>query len=490
MGETLSPTTVEGLQTVLVHPTKADWMLGFLAKDPTAEVFTVVVSQDYGRTWRTLWTDVRQAEWGIVPDLEKKKETVYYVRKEESATGQANRLYKADLGGSSKRLADHVTGFTRRDTLLMISQRDGDGDRILVYKAESACDVDPTLPRCLAHIGDNHPPFHAYRILASTADAVFLRLDVSGDVYVSGPNATHYTRSLANVPCLSVHCDFHQVSGVDGVYIANSRAASGIVTMISLTNGASWQTVTPPVYDSARSKISCGGKCALHLHGVSTNMMARLYSSPSATGVVMASGNVGQTLDVSLQNVNTYISRDAGVTWKEVAKGAHAFDIGDHGALIVMADNSKPTTKIQYSWNEGGDFKDFPFAEKGVEVVNVFTQETGYSQIFFVYGVQDGHGVIAQLDFESFHKRACAGIADAGKPDSDYELWVRLRPQRVRARAPAYTHPHARTQAHAHTRTRAPARTRATRTQASASLRDGQCLLGKNVTFTRRKADR
>ena len=34
--------------------------------------------------------------------------------------------------------------------------------------------------------------------------------------------------------------------------------------------------------------------------------------------------------------VNTYFSRDAGLTWFEIAKGSHIYEFGDHGALIVM----------------------------------------------------------------------------------------------------------------------------------------------------------
>jgi hypothetical protein len=41
---------------------------------------------------------------------------------------------------------------------------------------------------------------------------------------------------------------------------------------------------------------------------------------------------------VTLQNgeVNTYVSPDAGRTWREVAKGAHIYEFGDYGGIIVM----------------------------------------------------------------------------------------------------------------------------------------------------------
>ena len=37
--------------------------------------------------------------------------------------------------------------------------------------------------------------------------------------------------------------------------------------------------------------------------------------------------------------MNTYLSRDGGLTWAEVKKGPYVYEFGDHGGLIVMAKN-------------------------------------------------------------------------------------------------------------------------------------------------------
>jgi hypothetical protein len=31
------------------------------------------------------------------------------------------------------------------------------------------------------------------------------------------------------------------------------------------------------------------------------------------------------------------MSRDGGLTWFEIAKGSHIYEIGDHGGVIVLA---------------------------------------------------------------------------------------------------------------------------------------------------------
>lgn len=57
--------------------------------------------------------------------------------------------------------------------------------------------------------------------------------------------------------------------------------------------------------------------------------------------------------------MNTYMSRDGGMTWSEIRKGSHIYEIGDHGALLVMATNLEPTTEIVYSFNEGKTWHTF-----------------------------------------------------------------------------------------------------------------------------------
>ena len=42
---------------------------------------------------------------------------------------------------------------------------------------------------------------------------------------------------------------------------------------------------------------------------------------------------------VCVCQVNTYFSRDAGRTWEEIRKGSYIYEFGDHGALMILADN-------------------------------------------------------------------------------------------------------------------------------------------------------
>jgi len=69
------------------------------------------------------------------------------------------------------------------------------------------------------------------------------------------------------------------------------------------------------------------------------------YSKESAIGVVMAVGNVGDKLEYAKgSRKGTFISRDGGVAWAEIAKIPLIYEFGDHGGLLVAAHNVESTT--------------------------------------------------------------------------------------------------------------------------------------------------
>lgn len=96
----------------------------------------------------------------------------------------------------------------------------------------------------------------------------------------------------------------------------------------------------PPEVDSKGNQIDCDLSldCSLHFHTVtSSDIYGSFYSTEKAIGVVIATGNVGKYLSGRKGEVNTYLSRDGGRSWKEVMKGSYIYEIGDHGGLIIMA---------------------------------------------------------------------------------------------------------------------------------------------------------
>lgn len=59
----------------------------------------------------------------------------------------------------------------------------------------------------------------------------------------------------------------------------------------------------------------------------------------------MGVGNVGDHLTPYVDG-DTFLTRDAGLTWHEVKKGAHMYEFGDQGAIIIIVDDEAATDHI------------------------------------------------------------------------------------------------------------------------------------------------
>jgi len=118
------------------------------------------------------------------------------------------------------------------------------------------------------------------------------------------------------------------------------------------------------------------------------------------------------------------------LTWDEVRKGSHIYEIGDHGGLIVMAPNLNGTKEVYYTWNEGKTWHAQSISNVPLDVTNIIIEPLSVSQEFVVYGqVYDPEnpnptGVIVTIDFKDLHEPQCKGVDNPGDKDSDYELWT------------------------------------------------------------------
>jgi len=129
------------------------------------------------------------------------------------------------------------------------------------------------------------------------------------------------------------------------------------------------------------------------------------------------------------------------MTWKSVRPGGYIYEIGDHGALIVIADHQKPVNGIEFSWDEGATWTYLKVSEQPFWVQNIIIEPNSLSQQFILYGFYDEEAKAADdfdieteigeskafltyLDFSSIHQRACEGVDNPGSSKSDYETWT------------------------------------------------------------------
>lgn len=66
--------------------------------------------------------------------------------------------------------------------------------------------------------------------------------------------------------------------------------------------------------------------------------------------------------------------------------GVHIYEIGDHGAIIVIAQKNTPTTHIEFSWDEGESWDSLQISDRPIFVDNIIIEPNSISQQFMVYG--------------------------------------------------------------------------------------------------------
>uniref|UniRef100_A0A1B0DIT9 Sortilin n=2 Tax=Phlebotomus papatasi TaxID=29031 RepID=A0A1B0DIT9_PHLPP len=231
--------------------------------------------------------------------------------------------------------------------------------------------------------------------------------------------------------------DLYKVEGLRGIYIASrvSRQPSWglkvvgivgpehLVSVITFDHGASWRPITAPTVDDEGQFINCTKDCSLHL----SQKFSQLYpvtrsptimSSKSAPGVIMASGTIGKSLK---GHPGVFISRDAGVTWKQILKNYHFFNFGDHGGILVAVKYFKSkgeTLEILYSTDEGDKWLSTPFHSRELKVYGLMTEPHTNTTIFTLFGSEpDEHRwLIIKIDLKNAFSSNCT--------QDDYKFWA------------------------------------------------------------------
>ena len=229
-----------------------------------------------------------------------------------------------------------------------------------------------------------------------------------------------------------------------------------VKTYISMNRGGNWQLLTAPEFTAAGKQISCKTSkgCSLHLHSYSSPAYPVPYSHSNAVGLVMGIGNLGSQLKFDYEEINTYLSRDGGLTWVEIQRGPHILEFGDHGGLIVMAPVFRPTKTILYSFDEGISWIEYQISKSLLNIDAIEVEPTSRAMHFIISarkaktGNDKGH--VFTLDFNDLHQPACQGVSSPDTESSDYETWS------------PYDGRHG----------------------------DQKCFLGKRITYVRRKRDR
>ena len=289
----------------------------------------------------------------------------------------------------------------------------------------------------------------SYTVIDSSERSVFLYVQhvggktSFGNIYASDSQGQGFALSLENaVRGMNGIVDFEKVQSLEGVFIANTydqREGTGVSgveqssdrrtsrrsqksgrtkmnkqnpmrTYITFNKGADWQLLRAPDEDSRNRSINCRieAQCSLHLQSYSSNVDIPPYSQENAVGLIMGVGNVGRFLSSRQDQLNTYLSRDGGLTWIEIQKGAFIYELGDHGGIIVMAPYGHATTDVLYSWDEGLNWDTYPISDTPIEVENIVIEPKANSLEFILYGTAkdetQNKGILKKIDFTGYHE--------------------------------------------------------------------------------------
>ncbi|KAF7351228.1 Sortilin [Mycena sanguinolenta] len=435
------------------HP-NSDWLIWTgnkycdepLARNCHAEA---QYSRDNGRHWTFVENYVVNCAWR--KDIKLDADPTEIMCESYQVKSGSQRLFQGDnplalVEGSSyftkkKKLFDQVVGFAKFFGILgrcralgkMDPQRRGLDLQVSLDGVKFAPAMFPP---------NMHPETHAFTILESSTGSLFLHMTMSepsnpywGNILKSNYNGTYFGLSIENVNRDERgFVDFEKMIGLNGIALTNvvvnpdEAVLTGrkvLQTRITRDDGGTWKPLTPPWKDSLGNEYDCQRtSCALHIHGYTERADPRIdYTSPSIVGVLIAAGNVGEYLGPYDQS-DTFLSRDAGITWEEIHKGTHLWEFGDSGSILVLANDAEPTDHVLYSTDEGLSWREYRFTNEKMRVHSIMTVPSYTSRRFILEAVVPHSAVstVVQLDFSSLTNRQCViRIDDPGH--DDFELW-------------------------------------------------------------------
>ncbi|KAF8638219.1 hypothetical protein AX17_002368 [Amanita inopinata Kibby_2008] len=438
-----------GIQVLRFHPS-SDKLIWTGVEDCGGEVSSCHVvahySRDNGYGWDRVENYVRNCAWVLDTQINADPNEIlcesYREKKGNQKYFHADNALELVTGtnyfSNKRKVFDHVVGFAKFSEYLVVAE---------LVPEKRSLDLQVSLDGIRFSPGrfppSLHPEAHAYTVLESSTGSLFLHMTISeppapywGTILKSNSNGTYFGISLENVNRDERgFVDFEKMIGLDGIALVNVVANADeatiaqkkkLQTRITHNDGSTWKPLRPPKVDSLGRQYDCKEtqKCALHIHGYTERLDPRAtYSSPSVVGLLMAVGNVGETLAPYTES-DTFLSRDAGFTWEEVHKDAHLWEFGDSGSILVMANDEEPTDRVLFSKDEGTSWREYQFTKDKIRVRAIVTVPSDTSRRFILIGnyARSSTSVVIHLDFSALTRKKCqVSTEDPGK--DDFELW-------------------------------------------------------------------
>ena len=442
------------------HPDRKEWLLWAGDVDGHTNIY---FSEDRGDHWKTLAHYARSCEF--VPkgnadmsdrkEMERLKQLIYCEQYADENPDKSLQLVSSDnlFNDAPDVHFDDILAYATMAEFIVVAAKEADGDGLNVDAS-----VDGRI-FAAAQFPKNFKVNHqqAYTVMDSSTHALFLHVTVNpdrdreyGTILKSNSNGTSYVTILNGVNRdFPGYVDFEKMHGLEGVAMVNvvdniDKVDKGgkklIKSMITHNDGAEWGYIPPPKDRAAGGSYSCVGQankatkdCALQLHSYTERAdKSATFSSPSAVGLMVAVGNVGsELLPKDHEDTDTFITSDAGITWRSIKKGSYLFEYGDQGSIIVVIEEGKATKVLSYTLDEGETWIEHEFSDTDMRIDAITTVPSDRSMNFLLWGKEvDGKDVFTvALDFNALQDRERECTFSEEEPDNeDYYLWEPRHP--------------------------------------------------------------
>ncbi|CAG8491270.1 16400_t:CDS:10 [Acaulospora colombiana] len=379
----LGPNLLE-LPILDYHPERPDWLI-YTASEGCDRIFSdchsvVYYTKDGGKSWNQMDTYVNKCTWARDKKF-RVDENLIFCESYREKKGSQRSFYNNPLRFCTSKdffsnkvdcKFENIVGFATFEEYMVVAELSSSGQSLnLMVSMDGETFANAQFPPNMQLTRS------AFTILESTTHAIMLHVTTStrglwGNILKSNSNGTYYSLSLEySYQDARGFVDFEKIRGIQGIAMANRvtnpqevnmGGSKKISSVITFNDGSTWRPLKRPEFDSDGRPYNCDDvarysselglisaqifKCSLHLHSYTERRDPRdAFSSSSAVGLIMGVGNVGQYL-TSYSDGDTFLTRDAGMTWKEVRKGAYMYEFGDQGSILVMVDDEKPTDHI------------------------------------------------------------------------------------------------------------------------------------------------
>ncbi|OTB01508.1 hypothetical protein M426DRAFT_14393 [Hypoxylon sp. CI-4A] len=444
-----APDPPKDAEPISFHPDRSDWFIWHGKKCRGDDCYIVAsLSKFRGENWVPIKRYVNKCVFTGSSAYNFRSETQIVcsanTREDYEDNNPLQLLYSDDFPAKDLEVAlENVANFALMAEFIVVATENKTDGTLNAYASLNGQTYAP------AHFPYNFQVPHttAYTVLDSSSHAVNLFIVTEddenhryGSILKSNSNGTSYVLSIAGVNSgQGYYVDFEKMLGLEGVVLVNTVQNKGsdsepkrLQTRISHNDGAEWGFLPPPERDVDGNTFSCSSNtgddtCALHIHGYTAEREDRgkPYSSQSSIGIMFAIGNVGPIMG-DPKDADTFMTADAGLSWKMVKKGAWTWSFGDQGAIVVLAERNTKTKTISYSLDRGDTWEDYTFSDDDVIVTDITTLRSGSSRNFLLWCHQGDKAFTVNVDFSGLAKEPCKVDDDPEK--SDYELWSPKHP--------------------------------------------------------------